>query len=371
MKTFHPQLTESASLLFERVGELIPAIREAAEKCDREAAFPYESMATLREAGLLMAPVPIEFGGLGLYGITRGEALFQLLHLLGYADLAIGRIFEAHVNAIELVRRYGTGKQIEAAALAAQAGDLFALWVTDPVENGLRISPTLILTGEKWFCSAAGAATQAVVTAQTKTGAQMLLVELRPAIRVTHRGVKLAGMRAATTGSIDLTGMAVSGESLIGEPGDYLREPVFSSGAWRSSAVALGGLAALIETARKELLSRGRANQPFQQMRFGQAVIAHETGRLWLSGAVQRVESASGTGEGAVAYVNLARTSVESVCMDALHLIQRSLGLSAFMQGSLAERIARDLTTYLRQPAPDEALSEAADYFIRHGVIAP
>jgi hypothetical protein len=37
------------------------------------------------------------------------------------------------------------------------------------------------------------------------------------------------------------------------------------------------------------------------------------------------------------------------------------------MQGSGAERISRDLVTYLRQPAPDEALVEAAGYFIHQG----
>lgn len=371
MKTLQPKSTEDISELLERIGELIPAIRESGEKCDREAIFPLESLAKLREAGLLMAPVPVELGGLGLYGTVGGQALFLLLHLLGYADLAIGRIFEAHVNAIELVRRLGTAKQMEAAAQAARAGDLFALWVTDPGENRLRISHGLTLSGEKWFCSAAGAANKALVTAETATGAQLLLVESGPGMRVTHRGVKLAGMRAATTGSVDLTGMAVSGETLIGEPGDYLREPVFSTGAWRSSAVALGGLAALIETTRGELRARGRADQPFQQMRFGKAIIAHETGHLWLSEAVERVESATGTGEAAVAYVNLARTAVETACMDGLRLVQRSLGISAFLQGSIAERIARDLATYLRQPAPDEALSEAAEYFMRHGVITP
>jgi hypothetical protein len=104
-------------------------------------------------------------------------------------------------------------------------------------------------------------------------------------------------------------------------------------------------------------------------MRFGQSVIAHETGRLWLLEAVKRIESASE--QQAVAYVNLARTAIETATLDALRHIQRSLGLSAFIQGSRSERIARDLATYLRQPAPDEVLVEAAGYFIHHGVTSP
>jgi alkylation response protein AidB-like acyl-CoA dehydrogenase len=352
MKVIEPELLES-------LASLVPQLAKEAADCDRMARFPFASLAMLRDAGLLMAPIPVEFGGFGLHETANPEGLFRLLHLLGYADLSLGRIFEAHVNALELVRQYGTREQMENAALAAQAGDLFALWVTDPAQQGVRMSAGFALTGEKWFCSAAGVANQALITAQTQTGTQMVLAPLRAGVKVTDRGVKLSGMRGAVTGSVDLTGVVVSPEALIGSTGDYLKEPVFSTGAWRSSAVAVGGLAALIDTAKDELCSRGRADHPLQRMRFGQSLIAHETSRLWMLEVCRRLGSAE-----AVAYVNLARTAVETACLDALRHIQRSLGLSAFVQGSSAERIARDLSTYLRQPAPDEVLQEASGYFI-------
>jgi alkylation response protein AidB-like acyl-CoA dehydrogenase len=358
MEALETQCTGRISDLFDSITALIPDLMTEAANVDRAAEFPLVSMAKLQQAGLLTAPVPVEFGGHGLHQAGDTGALFRLLHLLGYASLPLGRIFEAHVNALELIRQYGTRSQMESAALAAQAGDLFALWVTDPPQHGVQLGPDSILAGEKWFCSAAGAAKHALITA----GQQMLVVPITPSVRVTQRGVKLAGMRAAITGSVDFTGVKVRQDSLIGEPGDYLREPTFSTGAWRSSAVALGGLAALIETTRTELCSRGRADNPFQRMRFGQTVIAHETGRLWILEAVKRIDSAEE--KEAVAYVNLARTAIETASLDGLRHMQRSLGLSAFMQGSASERIARDLATYLRQPAPDEVLVEAAGYYI-------
>ncbi len=131
--------------------------------------------------------------------------------------------------------------------------------------------------------------------------------------------------------------------------------------------MALGGLSSLVATARAELLARGRGGEAYQRMRFGQMTIAQETGWLWMREAAQRAESAAEPGKDAVAYVNLARTAVEAACLDGIRLVQRSLGLSAFMQGSAAERIARDLQTYLRQPAPDEVLAEAASYCMQHG----
>jgi hypothetical protein len=358
MEALETQCAGRLSDLFDSIAALVPDLMTEAANVDRAAEFPLEGMAKLQQAGLLIAPVPVEFGGYGLHQAGDTEALFRLLHLLGYASLPLGRIFEAHVNALELIRQYGTPSQMESAALAAQAGDLFALWVTDPPQHGVQMGPGFILAGEKWFCSAAGAAKHALIT----VGDQMLVVPMTPSVRVTERGIKLAGMRAATTGSVDFTAVTVCQDSLIGEPGDYLREPAFSTGAWRSSAVALGGLAALIETAKTELCSRGRADNPFQRMRFGQTVIAHETGRLWLLEAVKRIDSADA--KEAVAYVNLARTAIETASLDGLRHIQRSLGLSAFMQGSASERIARDLTTYLRQPATDEVLVEAAGYYI-------
>ena len=57
---------------------------------------------------------------------------------------------------------------------------------------------------------------------------------------------------------------------------------------------------------------------------------------------------------------------METACLDAMRLVQRSLGLSSFRQGNPIELICRDLSTYLRQPAPDEVLTEAAVWFAGH-----
>ena len=64
--------------------------------------------------------------------------------------------------------------------------------------------------------------------------------------------------------------------------------------------------------------------------------------------------------------VNLARVAVEQACLDAMRQVQRGLGLAAFLAPHPAERLMRDLATYLRQPAPDAVLTEAAAYFLEH-----
>jgi hypothetical protein len=84
-------------------------------------------------------------------------------------------------------------------------------------------------------------------------------------------------------------------------------------------------------------------------------------------GAAARIAEDPGAETGhRVATVGLARIAVETACLDAMRLVQRSVGLSSFRQGNPIERICRDLSTYLRQPAPDEVLTEAASWFMDH-----
>jgi hypothetical protein len=172
-------------------------------------------------------------------------------------------------------------------------------------------------------------------------------------------------MRAAVTGMVDFSGVTLDHDAVLGRPGDYLREPDFSCGAWRGSAVAQGGLTALLEGAIDELRARGRLDNPHQLARVGEAAIARETCALWIRSAARIAEDGRADPREAVAYVGLARIAVETACLDAIRLVQRSLGLSAFRQGHDIERICRDLGTYLRQPAPDDVLTEAAAWYAR------
>jgi alkylation response protein AidB-like acyl-CoA dehydrogenase len=284
--------------------------------------------------------------------------------------LPIARLFEAHVNALQLIERYGTQGLADNAARDAAQGHICALWVTDPQAGPLALKSRgagFMLEGGKAFCSGAGVVTRALITAAMDTGTRMLVVALEPTMRVLPSPIRLGGMRAAITGSIDFSGMAVEQDALLGEDEDYLREPVFSAGAWRGSACALGGLSALVDLHRSELLNRNLDADPHQRARFGQLLIAYETGRLWMREAALRGCLEDRPAEEIVAYINLARIAVEAACLDAMRLTQRSLGLGAFITGCQAELLCWDLATYLCQPVPDETLDKAAEYYFHAG----
>lgn len=162
---------------------------------------------------------------------------------------------------------------------------------------------------------------------------------------------------------MDFTGLRVGPPDLIGEPGDYLREPDFSAGAWRFAAVHCGGAEAVLGALRDHLARTGRGADPHQSARLGRAATAAETARLWVEAAAGRAE-APDAGADAVAHVGLARLAVERAALDLLELAQRSVGLQAFMRPNPLERVARDLATYLRQPAPDRVLANAAAFVL-------
>ena len=50
--------------------------------------------------------------------------------------------------------------------------------------------------------------------------------------------------------------------------------------------------------------------------------------------------------------------------MRAVALAQKAIGLKAFLRPNPLERVIRDLTTYLRQPALDASLLSAAAFHL-------
>lgn len=354
-----------ASALLNALGPLVDAMAARAPSLDRDEAFPSEDVTALKQAGAFTAPIPRRFGGFGAGTEPSGlPVLVQLLVAVGHGNLAVGRILEAHVNAVRLISEYGTERQQDAAAEDIRGGHVFGLWVTDPPGSALRLANGR-LVGSKGPCSGAGHITRALVTVDTSGGSQMAIVLLDGSERVQPlRGV-LHGMRAAANGTVHLDGVAVGPQALIGSPGDYLREPTLSTGAWRTSAVTLGGLDALVVATREQLNRRGRTGDVQQQDRFGRILIAQGTARQWVHQAAQRGEDPALPTAERVASVNLARIAIEAATLEAMQHVQRSLGLSAFIAPNPVERLLRDLAIYLRQPAPDAVLAEAAQHYFR------
>lgn len=360
------KLDADRARLLTAIEAAVPLLRDEASACDQMPAFPERATGALRSAGALAAPMRQADGGLGLGTEPGGVGgLVAVLGAIGRGSIAVGRLYEGHVNALKLITLYGDAAQRRLAAADAAAGHLFAIWNTEQ-PPGLRLTEGNVLDGGKIVCSGAGHITRPLVTARRPgEPEQMVLLRLVPGERVLPGSqARLHGVRAAVTASMDLQGLALTSTSMIGAPGDYLRQPEFCAGAWRGSAVALGGVDSLVTLAAEQLVARGRAEAPLQLARLGEALVAAGTARLWTTRAAEAAELGLLDAGEVAATVNLARIAVENAALDAMRLVTRSLGLAGLVAPNPVERILRDLATYLRQPAPDETLSEAAAWFV-------
>ncbi|WP_457107551.1 acyl-CoA dehydrogenase family protein [Methylobacterium sp. P5_C11] len=342
--------------------QVATAAAARADGQDRDDGFPAQDVADLARLGLLAAPIPSVEGGVGLGEDPDACDLGTVLRLVGYGSLALGRIYEGHVNALQLIARYGTLAQATGLFSDARAGHLFGVWNTDAPGDCLRLGEDRRLRGVKTFASGAGFVTRALVTVKREPGAPplMLVVPLEPGTRADLNGWRAHGMRASATGTVDFEDIAVTDEEILGAWDDYHRQPTFSGGAWRFAAVQLGGIEAVFDAWRGHLAATGRGGDPHQLARLGEGAIAVESARGWVERAARVVTEDELAPDRVVAFVNLARLAVERAGLDVLQLAQRSVGLQGFLCGHPLERLSRDLATYLRQPAPDRALTTAA-----------
>ncbi|TYZ10137.1 acyl-CoA dehydrogenase [Hymenobacter lutimineralis] len=345
--------------------QLVPRLFAHAPLSDFDGAFPVEEFSWLRAAGLLTAVLPPALGGEGL----ADEALLRVLCHIGRGNLAVGRVFEGHVNALQLMLRFGTPDQQAHWAAEARAGHLFGVWNTEAAD-GVELLPQpdgrMALRGAKTFASGAGHVTRPLLTGRLPDGGwQMLILEAdaQPPILDPSFWQPL-GMRASASFRADFTGLTVTSAQLLGQPGDYYRQPWFSGGAIRFAAVQLGGAEAVLDETRRFLRQLGRTDDPYQRQRLGEMATLVEGGHQWLRAAAEHAArpTAAEQAEATVAYANMVRTAVEEICLRVLPLAERSVGARGLLRPEPLERLHRDLTHYLRQPAPDAARADVGRF---------
>lgn len=280
-------------------------------------------------------------------------SLLQVLRLLyetGRTDLPLGRLFEGHVDAVQIVLRYGTADQVERVIAAVANGSAFGVWNADLSGEALQLHDGR-LSGGKSFASGAGLLTHALVSVDVAGGRQLLLLDLARTPPTIDRSFwRVTGMQRSETHVVRWQNISVAAHDLIGGPGDYVREPWFSGGALRFAAVQAGGIAALLDHCATHLAAVGRADDPHQAGRLAALYGLAETA----AGAVRTAAAGWFADENArLPLVAAARAAVYGAGGQAIELAAQAVGVQElFTAHPLAATIA-DLTMYLRQPAPD------------------
>lgn len=322
------------------------ALRDAARAEETGAAPISASIDILRGAGLMLddgAASPLR----------TAHALMQI----GAANLSVGRLWEGHVNALRLIRLYGSSAQSERAQQAIRQGGLLGVWGADG--NDPARCESGVLKGEKIFASGLGTVTHALVSLDAGPEVQLALIEVTDPNRGDASQWDMLGMRATASGKYDFSGLPLGDDALIGGPGDYLKEPHFVGGVWRIAALQAGAAAGLIDAAANTLRQMERLEAEAQLARLMQVLM-----RVWAGMAlVERTALASVEDheeETIVSTSIAARLYTEEVALDAIKAVEQSLGLRHFAASSETGRMARDLSVYLRQAARDAFLQRAA-----------
>jgi len=369
----NPSKLEELVISARIIGE--ESVAEAAET-DSVNSFPEKALAKLRSSRLLTAGIPKKYGGHNL-GLVPGTnlAMLTILKNIGCGNLVMGRVLEGHINAQILINQFGSEKQKKIFAADAFAGKLFGVWNTQ-AEGGTFLSKIgkgiYQLNGSKTFATGTDYVTRPIVTAARKDGSWQMSVVLLD--KVTAKSDSSwwdpMGMKSSRSFKITFVNAYIPKTSLLGLAGDYYRQPGFSGGAIRFAAVQLGAAEQLLNETKKYLKSLNRTDDPFQKMRLGQMAIAVESGNHWLTAAAARLDRymkqpAKSEGESFIIYAHMMRTAIEQICTLVMNLCQKCVGARGLNKPYHFERIIRDLSTYLRQPAPDAVLADVGTHILQ------
>lgn len=290
------------------------------------------------------------------------------LYAMGRRDLPLGRLLEGHVDAVQIIQRYGSAEQVNRLREALANGAMLGVWNAALPDEPLLLEKAR-LNGGKSYASGAGVLTHALLTARDNAGTRLILADLARMPPEIDRGWwRTTGMQRSETHQVRWTDAGIAGDDVIGEPDVYAREPFFSGGALRFVAVHAGGVAGLCDHVRDHLIATVRADDPFQAARLAEL--------FWLADAAGAVVRRAATawfeteGEERLARVAAARIAVADKAERALALAQDAVGLAGhFLDHPLAAMLT-DLAVYLRQPVPD-AQRLRVGRAVKHGLLAP
>ena len=246
--------------LSERQREIVEKSAWVAREClapraashDEAAAHPRESWSDLWKHGLLATTVPREYGGLGLDMQTYVMAVEKLAH--GCASTAMTMhmhsVVQLYIDALatpeQKAKLYGD---------VVERGDLFGSWGSEPEGRGgsgvreNEIAPAsngdYIINSQKHFCTMAGAAYRSMVHCTMRgyaglRGYQLALVPIGAAGMTITGQWDTLGMRATVSPSVSFRDCRVSGDSVLGRPGEAIEKAIAQSFSLGYAAVYIG-----------------------------------------------------------------------------------------------------------------------------------
>lgn len=299
--------------------------------------------------------------------ITQGRAEFPLpgsgktirrwrgFMELGREDLPAARLVEAHADATAICAEL----ELEH---TPDRDSLWGVWAAEPprpVLKATRHSGVWRLSGTKAWCSAAGFATHALVTANDQGRPRLFSVDLKQAgVTVGEAGWASTGMAETETAPMHFD--EVSADP-AGSPTSYLDRAGFWHGGIGVACCWWGGAQGLIDAFCDK--ARHRDN-PHALAHLGACLAWNEIITGGLNSAAQELDATPEDLPAARRRAFALRSMVERGCAEVIRRFGKALGASPFAQDQQAAQRVQDLGIYIRQSHGEADDAQLARFFL-------
>lgn len=266
--------------------EIAPLIAEY----DRKQEMIPDVLDRMGELGILGICIPVKYGGQGMDYISLGLACEELEAV----DTTLRVAMSVHTGLCSMtILQWGTEEQKQQFLTPLAAGEKIGAGAfTEPgagsdfaniQATGKRAGDDFVLNGEKMWISLATKADNAMLTVRTIPNTQepyqgltAFLVDLHsPGVTVGDIHGKL-GVRAGSTGWINLQDVRVPAANMIGEEGEGFKVTMsaFDNGRYTVAAGATGLIRASLEASADYANERRSFGKPIAEHQLVQAKIA-------------------------------------------------------------------------------------------------
>ena len=288
------------------------------------------------------AELPLPGGG-------RTQARLSALAAVGTADLALGRLVEAHTDAVAILA--------ELAGPAPQPGQRWGVWAAEGPQATVQVRLARgrwLVAGTKPWCSGAKLCTHALVTAPGPQGPGLWAIALDPATSRAQPGSwRSVGLVGTTTEPVEFHDASATP---VGAPGSYLTRPGFWHGAIGVAAVWWGG-ARGVSAPLYDAVGAGRAH-PHAVAHLGAIEVLLQSSAALLRQAAAAMDTGPvEVGERAALTV---RAAVEAAATEIIERVGRALGPAPLCHDRSHARRVADLGVYVRQTHAERDLERLA-----------
>jgi alkylation response protein AidB-like acyl-CoA dehydrogenase len=342
----------------------LDAIAERADRVDREARFPRESIAELAASGALGLAVPQRFGGAGAGPVEVVETVQRVAG----ACASTGMVFVMHAVAMQTLAAgiaddEPDGPKHAALAAAARGEHVSTLAYSErgsrghfwaQVSRAREQEGAVVIDADKSFATSAGEADSYVLACGAPGSDDPLVTDLY-LVSADATGIEVAapfdglGMRANASAPLRVRELRVASDRRLGGPGAGFGLMMQATLPWfvlGSAACSVGIAGAALDAAighargaRLEHVGSSLADIPGVRARLAEAKIRHAQARAYLYAVAAEVEQGA---PGAMVGVLALKAAAGEMAVDVTDLCLRVGGGAAYAKHGPLERHFRD-----------------------------